>query len=240
MTLSVKYLMAVAALGLAVAVSSCTGSRPQPQARSGSEPLPRSSSAGAPAAPDHSQLQAAYQRIGGAAQGVSVEVPASWKTVDFSRQTVQQALGIVGGQGGSLTSLTQALDPLAKLHAAYAADVATAATAPGHFITNLNAYCSSSGISESGSTGVAIIGRDWASQLQQDGAQNLAQTATSLAGVAGVQSSYTLSAQSAGPLHAVQLEVLPKAGQACFVTLTAAGPVPAAVLARAISSIQFP
>jgi hypothetical protein len=231
--------MAFAAIGLVVAVSSCTSSGPKPQARSGSEALPHASSTRTAGQAD-SQPQGGYQRIGGAAQGVSVEVPASWVAVDFSRQTVQQAIGIVEVHGTGQTALTQQLDPLAKLRAVYAADTGSGNGSPGHSMTSLNAYCSSSGVSLTGSVGAAVIGRSWAAQLQQDGARNLTQTAATLGSVAGVRSSYTLSTASAGPVDAVQLEVLPKAGRACFVTLTAAGPVPATVLARAIATIQYP
>jgi hypothetical protein len=231
--------MAFAAIGLAVAVSSCTSSGTKPQVRSGSEPFPHSSSTGA-AAQAHSQPQGGYQRIGSAAQGVSVEVPASWVAIDFSHQTVQEAIGLVGVHGPGQTALTQQLDPLAKLRAVYAADISSANGSPGHSMTSLNAYCSSSGVSLTGSVGAAVIGRSWASQLQQGGAQDLSQTAATLGPVAGVQSSYTLSTASAGSLHAVQLEVLPKPGRACFVTLTAAGQVPGTVLDRAIATIQYP
>lgn len=231
--------MAFAAIGLAVAVSSCTSSGPKPQARSGSEALPRASSTRAAGQAD-SPLKGGYQRIGGAAQGVSVEVPASWVVVDLSRQTVQQAIGIVGVRGAVQTALTQQLDPLAKLRAAYAADTGSGNGSPGHSMTSLNAYCSSSGVSLTGSVGAAVIGRSWASQLQQDGARNLSQTAAPLGPVAGVRSSYTLSTASAGAVHAVQLEVLPKPGRACFVTLTATGQVPGTVLARAIATIEYP
>jgi hypothetical protein len=228
-----RVLAALVTIGLAVTLSACTGS-----SRSGGG---KQASAAAAAPGGSARSHAAYQRIGGAAQGVSLEVPGSWITVNFSDQTVKQAVGVLGGQGASVdTSLTQELTPLAKLHAVYAADVSSASTAPGHFATNLNAYCASSGISQAGSAGVAIIGRTWASELEQVGAQNLTQTAARLGKTAGVRSSYTLSTSSAGQLHAVQLEVLPESGRACFVTLTAAGPVPATVLSRAVATIQYP
>jgi len=227
--------VAFVAIGLAATLSSCSGSS---QSGAGQhEPA----AAAAPGSSAEPRAYSAYQRIGGAAQGVSLEVPGSWVTVNFSQQTVQQAIGILGVHGSAVdTSLTHELTPLAKLHAVYAADISSGNTAPGHFVTNLNAYCASSGISQSGSAGAAIIGRTWASELQQVGAQNLKQTAARLGSTTGVRSSYTLSTSSAGTLHAVQLEVLPQSGRACFVTLTAAGPVPAAVLDRAISTIRYP
>lgn len=224
-----RVLAVFAAIGLVSALCSCSGSGGSPHAGTGAGHHPSGSTE-----------SAAYRRIGGRAQGVSVEVPRSWTAVDFSRQTVPQAIRTIGAQGAIETALTQALTPLARLHAAYAADVSSEKTAPGHFMTNVNGYCVGSGISQTGSVGAAVIGRTWASQLQQVGARDLSQTAVTLGKVAGVESSYTLSASTAGTLHAVQLQVLPKPGQACFVTLTAAGQVPGAVLAQAISSIQFP
>jgi hypothetical protein len=228
-----RVLAVLVTIALAVTLSACTGS---PRSTGG-----KNASAAAATPGGSGQSHPAYQRIGGSAQGVSLEVPGSWVTVNFSDQTVKQAIGILGAQGGSVdTSLTQELTPLAKLRAVYAADVSSGNSAPGHFVTNLNAYCSSSGISQSGSAGAAVIGRTWASELQQVGAQNLTQRPAQLGKTTGVQSSYTLSTSSAGTLHAVQLEVLPESGRACFVTVTAAGPVPATVLSRAISTIQYP
>jgi hypothetical protein len=224
-----RVLAVFAAIGLAAALSSCSGPGGSPH-----------SGAAAGRHASGSAESAAYRRIGGRAQGVSVEVPSSWTSVDFSHQTVQQAIRVIGAQGSTETALTQTLTPLARLHAAYAADVSSEKTAPGHFMTNLNGYCADSGISQTGSVGAAVIGRAWASELQQIGARDLTQTAAKLGTVAGVESSYTLSASTAGTLHAVQLQALPKPGQACFVTLTAAGQVPATVLAQAISSIQYP
>lgn len=177
--------------------------------------------------------------MGGAAQGISLDIPTSWVAVNFSKQSLQQAIKLFGLTGSTQNVFTQELEPLVKAHAAYAADIKDAASAPGHFVTNINGYCASSGVKQTGSAGVTSLGQAWASQLQQLGAQNVTQTGVQLGGVAGEESSYTLSASSAITLHATQLEVLPKAGKACYVTLTAAGPVPSAVLAQAISSIEY-
>lgn len=223
-----RVLAAFAVIGLAATLSACTGSSGHPHA---------GSTAGQHAA---AGTGAAYQRIGGQAQGVSLEVPVSWVAVNFSHQTVQQAVGKIGKTGTVETELTQILTPLAQLHAVYAADTNSVKTAPAHYMTNLNAYCASSGITQTGSTGAAITGHAWASQLQQVGAKSLTQTAAKLGKVTGVRSSYTLSTQTAGTLYAVQLGVLPKPGRACFVTLTATGQLPGTVLDRIISTIRYP
>ena len=63
-------------------------------------------------------------------------------------------------------------------------------------------------------------------------AQHLTVTEVKIGGVPGVQVGYTLTSTTSGTLHAAQLEVLPKPGRACFVTLTAAGPLPNGVFPR--------
>ncbi len=221
-----------AAVGLAVLVSSCTGSAGS--SHPSSSPGPHASASGTATVP------AGYQRIGGTAQGISLDVPSSWVAVDFSQESLQQAIKLFGLTGTTQSLFSEELQPLVKAHAVYAADVHDVASTPGHFVTNVNAYCSGSGVSQTGSAGVTALVHSWASELQQLGAQNLTQTGAELGGVAGEESSYTLSASSTITLQATQLEVLPKAGRACYVTLTAAGPPPSAVLAEAISSIHYP
>jgi hypothetical protein len=213
-------------------MSSCTSSP-------ASSPPASSPKPSAPAATSAPAEPAGYQRIGGAAQGISLDVPSTWVAVNFSKDTLQQAIKLFGLTGTTQNVFTQELEPLVKAHAAYAADIKDAPSAPGHFVTNINGYCSPSGISQTGSAGVTSLGQSWASQLQQLGAQNVTQTGVELGGVAGEESSYTLSASSTITLHATQLEVLPKTGKACYVTLTAAGPVPSAVLTQTIASIEY-
>jgi len=184
-------------------------------------------------------VPAGYQRIGGTAQGISTDVPSSWVAVDFAKESLQQAIKQFGLTGPTESIFSEELQPLVKAKAVYAADVHDAASLPGNFVTNINAYCTSSGTPKTGQAGVSVLGHSWTSQLQQLGAQNLTQEGAKLGGVAGEESSYTLSA-SGVTLNATQLEVLPKAGRACYVTLTAAGSPPSTVLAEAIASIQYP
>ena len=70
------------------------------------------------------------------------------------------------------------------------------------------------------------------------GRPDITQQDVEIGGVPGVQTSYTLSTSVAGTLHA-QLEVLPKPERGCFVTLTAGGPVPSAVLTVLASSVRY-
>jgi hypothetical protein len=214
-------------------MSSCTSSPASSQPSSS----PKPSAAAAASTP--ATEPAGYKRIGGAAQGISLDIPDTWVAVNFSTQSLQQAIKLFGLTGATQSVFTQELTPLVKAHAAYAADIRDAASAPGHFVTNINGYCSASGVSQTGSAGVTALGPAWASNLQQLGGQNISQTGVELGGVAGEQSSYTLSASSTITLHATQLAVLPKAGKACFVTLTAAGSMPTDVLNQVIASIEY-
>jgi hypothetical protein len=220
-----------AAVALAALLSSCSGSAAS--SHRSSSPSPHASATATPAVP------AGYQRIGGTAQGISVAVPSSWVAVDFSKQSLQQAINQFGLTGPTESIFSQELQPLVKAKAVYAADVHDAASLPGNFVTNINAYCTSSGTRQTGRAGVNALAPSWTALLQQLGAQNVTQTGAKLGGVAGEESSYTLSA-SGITLQAAKLEVLPKAGRACYVTLTAAGPPPSTVLAVAIASIQYP
>jgi hypothetical protein len=204
----------VAAIGLAAAVSACGGSASTTQT-SGS------------------------QRIGGAAQGMSLAVPSSWVTVNFAQQTMREAIRKIGLHGISQATLTRDMQALQKLHAVYAVDTKSTVGSSGHFATNINAYCTNSGITQSGSAGVPILRQSALTELQQIGGQNLSQADLKVGGVPGVQTSYTLSTSGAGTLHAAQLEVLPKPDRACFVTLTTAGQLPSAVLARIAPSVQY-
>lgn len=228
----------IAFLGLAAGVSSCASSAgpPHPAQRShtsGSAGVAGSAASGPPA-------PAGYQRIGGAAQGISLDIPASWVAVDFSRQTLPQAGQIFGLTGASQRAFVQELQPLEKAHAVYAADVSGSSAAPDHFLTNINAYCIPSGIKETGSAGVATLAQSWASALQQLGARNIIQAGVEMGGVPGEENSYTLSKPGNVTLYATQLAVLPKANRGCYVTLTSPRPIPGAVLEEALSSVDYP
>jgi len=228
----------VAAIGLAAAVGACGGSASTTQTSSSpTSGAPASASTSPTSAP--AAAPAGYQRIGGAPQGVSLAVPSSWVTVNFAQQTMREAIRKIGLRGISQATLTRDMQALQKLHAVYAVDIKSTGSSPGHFATNINAYCTNSGITQSGSAGVPILRRSAATELQQIGAQNLSETDLKVGGVPGLQTSYTLSTSGAGTLHAAQLEVLPKPDRACFVTLTTAGQLPTAVLARIAPSLQY-
>src|SRR5258708_15313649 len=228
----------VAAIGLAAAVSACGGSASTTQ--SSSAPLTSPSASATSPASRPPVVPAGYQRIGGAAQGVSLAVPSSWVAVNFAEQSLQDAIKKIGLHGVSQATVTRDLQGLQKLHALYAVDIVSTASSPAHFATNINAYCTNSGMTESGRAGVAILRQSAATEMQQISAHILSQTDVKVGGIPGVDTSYSLSTSGAGTLHAAHLEGLPKPDPPCFVTLTAARQVPRAVLAHIARSVRCP
>lgn len=222
-----------AAIGLAAAVAACGSSAAASSAlRAATGSVLASASTSGPAG---------YKRVGGAAQGISVAIPSSWVTVNLAQLNQQQALKQMGLKGVSQATLSQNLQALIKLRAVFAADLKSAASSPGHFATNINAYCSNSGTSDAGSAGVPLLRQSAEAELPQVlHAQHVTVSEVKIGGVPGVQVGYTLTSTTSGTLHAAQLEVLPKPGRACFVTLTAAGPLPGGVLPTAAATAQYP
>jgi hypothetical protein len=167
----------VAIIGIAAGVSACGGSSSTtpppsspPAASATTLPATTSPAATSPAVvtPVNPQAEApgGYQRIGGPGQGVSLDVPSSWVTVNFSQQSLQAGIKKLGLHGVSQGTITQGLQALQKLHAVYAVDTRSIASSPGHFATNVNAYCTSSGLPESGAGGVSILRQSAVTELQ--------------------------------------------------------------------------
>jgi len=239
---------AVAAIGLAALVSACgsaaSSTSQPPSAPATSAPASASAPASPSTVPQGSALPpggtpAGYQRIGGPVQGLTVAVPSSWVMVNLGVQSLREAIKKVGLHGADQATLTQTLQALQKLHAVYAVDDSSVASSPANFATNVNAYCINSGMTDSGSASVPLIRRLAVAELQRVGAQNITQQDVEIGGLPGVRTFYTLSTSAAGTLHAAQLEVLPKPERACFVTLTAAGPLPGAVLTVLAPSVRY-
>jgi hypothetical protein len=239
------------ALGLAVAVSACssgaktTASATSPGAGSSASSAGASSAGAGPAgsstasAPVAASVPAGYRRVGGPAQGMSLAVPRSWVAVDLSRENARRAAARMRLPGISQEQLAQTLASLQKLHAVFVADARSAATDARHRQTNLNAYCLSSGVSDTGSAGVPLLKQQAAAEFRQLNAGHVTQKDVRVGGVPGVQTSYTLST-ALGTLQAAQLEVLPKPDRACFVTLTAGqGQFPRHVLPVAAATAVF-
>ena len=222
-----------AAIGLAAAIAASGG-----PAAASSAPPP---TAGSFQTSAMTSVPAGYQRVGGATQGISIAIPSSWATVNLAKVNLNQALKQMGLKGVSQATLSQNLEALIKLKAIFAADLKSVSSSPGHFATNINAYCSKSGTSQTGSAGVPLLRESAKEELPQVlHAQHVTVSEVKIGGVPGVQVGYTLASTTSGTLHAAQLEVLPKPGRACFVTLTASGPLPSGVLRTAAATAQFP
>lgn len=231
-------LPAVVALAVTVACGS--------PASTGSAAAPRTASASAsvrPSAPSTTPAAATptgFRRVGGAAQGISIAVPSSWVTVDLATQTIQQAAKTFQIKGISSSSIVQSMESLQKTHGIVVFDIASIDATSSHFATNLNAYCTSSGVNNTGSAGVPLIKQAMAGQFRKIGAQDVTQQDVMIGGVPGVQTSYRL-VSSSGPVYGTQLEVLPAANKACFVTLTGApGQFPSNGMPIVAASAQFP
>jgi hypothetical protein len=65
------------------------------------------------------------------------------------------------------STLVQEMQSLQKDHAIFAfdIDIASAASSPGHYVRNLNAYCFSSGVTDTGSASVPFLTQVVKSQL---------------------------------------------------------------------------
>jgi predicted small lipoprotein YifL len=222
----------VVVAGVAVAISACGSAKPVAAP-------PATVKAKAPATTT-TTTPAGYQRIGGAAQGVSFAVPASWVAVNFAQQTLQQVAKKFSVSGMSQSEIEQDMDSLSKLHAVYALDTASMASSADHFATNVSGYCDSSGVTDTGSAAVAFIRASVVSQLQEIHAHELGVTDVTIGGVPGVQNLYDLST-SVGTLEEGQLDVAPKPDVVCFITLTApSGQFSSSELTTAASTAQFP
>ena len=223
---------------LAATLAAC--SSPAPTAASATSPAARTSVSSATTSPAASSpasstpvatsVPAGYHRVGGSAQGVSFAVPSSWAAVNLAKETVQQAAQKLGLQGVSPTQLIQDMQSLQKLHGLVVVDVKSAVDSPQHFATTLNAYCVSSGVTDTGTAGLPLLRQETIAGMQQIHAGHISVKDVEVGGIPGLQTSYTLSSSSAGTLDGQQLEVLPKPDRVCFLTMTAAkGQFPSAV-----------
>ena len=206
-----------------------------PAVNSPASGLPATASATASAA-----VPAGYKRVGGTAQGISVAVPASWADVDLAEESPAAAAKKLNVPGITATELTQDMTQLQKVHAIFVADVASAAAAPGNFARNLNAYCNDSGVTESGSAGVSLLRQSAQTELGNI-ASDITVQDENVGGIPGTMSTYEVHSANVGTLYGSQLGVLPKAGQACYVTLTGSSPQQkTGILAVAAATAQFP
>lgn len=226
-----------AAVILAIALGACgthsSGLPPQPSVL----PTPRASaSATSPAA----AVPSGDRSFGGSGQGISVDIPSSWTEISTAQVAVAAAIKRISVQGVNVTTMTQAVQRMQKLKGVIAIDVASAADSPGHFATSINAYCAPSGISHSGSAGVAGLRQEAPELAQALNAYDIKTSDEEVGGIPGLLVTYEVKATGGIVVHNAQLQALPKALDACFVTLSASGQLPSSVLTTAAATAQYP
>ena len=203
-------------------------------AATSSPAVPASATGGTPAG-DH--------RIGGSAQGISIEVPASYTEIPLSSVSATKAdISKLGFSATAQATIEQDLSAWTKLNAAVAVDSKSAATAPGNFVSNINAYCFADGTNQVGSAAVASIKQAVVSEFEQEySATNVTPTDKVIGGIPGVETTYQLSSSTVGTIDGGQLEVAVKPGRGCVATLTAAASqFSNEILSEAAVSAQFP
>jgi hypothetical protein len=235
--------LAVGSTTSASASTSASAAAPEssPAAAGTSAPASGASSgpAGGNAQPASGAVPAGYKRVGGSAQGISLAIPAAWGDADLAKESVSTAANKLKVPGVTADALVKDMAQLEKVHAIFALDGEYARTSKGHFARNLNAYCMASGVSETGGAAVADIKASAKSELASV-ATDITQQDVQVGNVPGVETSYQLRSGTLGTLYGAQLEVLPKPGRACFVTLTAITPQPdSPILAVAAQTARF-
>jgi hypothetical protein len=178
------------------------------------------------------------QRIGGATQGVSIEVPGSFSVLDLTSETTAvNSVAKLGLTSATVNTLVPQVKQFEQLHAALAVDARGAAT--GQFPDNIGAYCLGSGTGLTGSSAVPTIKKQVTSEFGGLQVADVSMSDVSVGGVAGLETTYLLNS-SAGTLAAGQLEVAPKPQEFCFVTLTASpGTFSKSILSTAAQTAQF-
>ena len=232
-------------IGIGVAVAACSGApgtaRPVVSATgSVSNVAALGGSFSSPvAASSASAVPAGYRRAGGAAQGISVAVPGSWIAVNQTDETIASAASRLGLSGSSASELVQALETLKQWHGILIYDVKYGLDNPQKFVPNLNAYCHASGVNAAGVTPPpAVLAAAYEQKL---GATHITQKDLKIGGILGVEVSYQLSTTKMGTIYESQLLVLPKPGDACYVTVSVGeGVSDGNILSTAAATAQFP
>ncbi len=126
-----------------------------------------------------------------------------------------------------------------KDHAVIVYDVKDAIDSIGHLATNLSALCSPAGFTNTGSSAVSILRQLAPAGLQKVGGTHIVMRDVTIGGVPGLETTNTISSAQ-GTLYYGQLEVAPKPGRVCVITLTGTqGNFPASTLAVAAATARF-
>jgi hypothetical protein len=164
---------------------------------------------------------AGSQRIGGATQGISVEVPSSFSVIDLTSESAAvNSIAKLGLTSAVVNPLVKQVVQFMQENAALAVDAKGTAATSGVFADNVSAYCVSSGTDDTGSSALPTIQNQLATQF--GGLQATITSTDNLAvgGIPGLETRYQLASSSGGTLAGGQLEVAPKPQQLCLVTLT--------------------
>jgi hypothetical protein len=180
------------------------------------------------------------QRIGGAAQGISIEVPGSFSVLDLTSETTAvNSVAKLGLTSAAVDTLVPQVKQFQQLHGALAVVPRGAAANSGQFPDNIGAYCIDSGTDLVGSSAVATIKKQLTTEFGGLQVSNVSMDNMSVGGVPGLETTYLLNS-SAGPLAAGQLEVAPKPQKFCYVTLTTSfGTFSTSILPTAAKTAQF-
>jgi len=234
----------VLVIGFAVAVTACSSAPETVKPAVSATKSASATASGSPAATPSGSSSAAsvpagYTRVGGAAQGISIAAPTSWVAINLAKQSIQSAANSADLKGISSATLVQDMTSLQKLHGIIVFDVTSAVD--GHFARNLNAYCSTSGVTEAGAAAVPMVKEEAAAEFQNLDATHITQRALDIGGVPGIETSYQVYSSSEGTIYGSQLEVLPASDKICFVTVTVGkGESDGDVVSTAAATAQFP
>lgn len=231
-----RVCLLVAAIAGAAAVTACGGG-PASTAASGS---PTAADATSRSTASAAAVPPGYQRVGGAAQGISVAVPASWVPVNLAKETIQAAAKKLRLSGVSASTIISDMEQIQSKHGIIVFDVKSAYSNSGHFTTNLNAFCLPSGVTNAGAAAIPLLKAEVVQSLRHSlHATGISQRGTRVGGVPGLATSYKLKS-AIGTIAETQLEVLPKPDKACFVTLTGPPKLPAKIIAEAAATARYP
>jgi hypothetical protein len=180
------------------------------------------------------------QRIGGATQGISIEVPGSFSVLDLTSETAAvNSIAKLGLTSAAVDTLVPQVKQFQQLHAALAVDAKGPAPSSGQFPDNISAYCLDSGTDLTGSSAVPTIKKQLTSEFGRLQVADVSMAGMPVGGVPGLETTYLLDS-STGTLAAGQLEVAPKPQEFCFVTLTTSqGTFSKGILSTAAQTAQF-
>ncbi|WP_061296051.1 hypothetical protein [Herbidospora cretacea] len=160
------------------------------------------------------EVPTGFHRIGGTANGVSIGVPTSWKSVDLAKDSFETELAATGLTGSALEQARQGLQALTSAKAVYALDPASQKESKQNFVTNLNGFCQPS----VGGSNEALI--EQAKQQLTNVGATITEAAPAKVGAGqGVRITYSLK-MPAGTVQGTQYYAHSTHSTTCVITLT--------------------